>query len=191
VPPAGAADPRCILAEHGADETLAEFVIATIGDDERAAAILGKTADDGPDAMAAFLGEFRRALPGRDAPDVIDLAAYTDPAAGQPTAQALTAEWLDRCARRPPRDVIGRVGKQLSRLLGDGIDPADIRAGLAAWQAKGLDPSVLPSVVNEVMNGGRGGNGIPRRWAENRAKYARWIERARTLDDDERRELEP
>jgi hypothetical protein len=142
--------------------------------------------------MTAFLDQYRRPPPGPDPDDIIDLAPYT----GQPTAQTLIAEWIDGCAKRPPRDVIGRVGKQLARLLDDGTDPADLRAGLTAWQAKGLDPSVLPSVVNQVMNGGgpdRGqrGNGIPRRWAENRAKYARWIERAATLDAADRQELEP
>lgn len=109
-------------------------------------------------------------------------------AAPPPTAPPIIAEWIKRCARRPPRAVIGQVGRQVAALLADGTDADDIRAGLAAWQAKGLDPCKLPSVVNEVMNGG---GALPRRWAENRAKYARWAERARALDaaDTERGEL--
>lgn len=38
-------------------------------------------------------------------------------------------------------------------MLAEGIDPDDVRRGLAAWMTKGLHPSTLPSVVNEVMNG--------------------------------------
>ncbi|CAM5383752.1 hypothetical protein SCALM49S_02512 [Streptomyces californicus] len=34
----------------------------------------------------------------------------------------------------------------------DRIDPDDIRRGIAHWMAKGLHPSTLPSVVNQVMN---------------------------------------
>jgi hypothetical protein len=40
-------------------------------------------------------------------------------------------------------------------MLAEGIDPDDIRRGMSAWMAKGLHPSTLPSVVNEVMNGAR------------------------------------
>jgi hypothetical protein len=100
-------------------------------------------------------------------------------AASPPHAQPLVGEWISGCAARPPSAVIGQVGKQVARMLADGTDASHIRDGLAAWQAKGLNPSALPSVVNEVMNGG---GDIPRRWAENRAKYARWRERARALD---------
>jgi len=68
------------------------------------------------------------------------------------TAQTYLAEWLDHCASRPPGSVVGQVGKQLKAMLAEGIDPADVRAGLAAWHVKGLHPSTLPSVVNELMN---------------------------------------
>jgi hypothetical protein len=100
-------------------------------------------------------------------------------AAAPPGAQALIAEWVGNCAKRPPKAVIGQVGKHLAQMLADGTDPADIRRGLAAWQAKGLHPATLPSVVNEVMNGSAA---IPPRWAEDRARYARWMERARARD---------
>jgi hypothetical protein len=68
------------------------------------------------------------------------------------TAQTLIAEWLDACPKRPPGDVIGQIGKHLAALLGEGIDPADVRNGLAEWHRKGLHPRTLSSVVNEVMN---------------------------------------
>jgi hypothetical protein len=68
------------------------------------------------------------------------------------TAQTLIAEWIDHCAKRPPGNVIGQVAKQLKTMLDEGVDPADVRGGLAAWHSKSLHPSTLPSVTNEVMN---------------------------------------
>lgn len=75
-------------------------------------------------------------------------APEPDPA----TAQTLIAEWIDGCRKRPPGQVIGQVGKAIRAMLGEGIDPADIREGLGTWAGKTLHPSALPSVVNEVMN---------------------------------------
>lgn len=68
------------------------------------------------------------------------------------TAQTLIGEWIDHCRKRPPDRVIGQVGKELRALLAEGVDPADVRRGLAAWARKGLHPSTLASAVNEVMN---------------------------------------
>lgn len=68
------------------------------------------------------------------------------------TAQALIADWIDHIPKKPPGSVIGQVGKHIKAMLADGIDRADIRRGLATWAGKGLHPSTLPSVVNEVMN---------------------------------------
>ncbi len=69
------------------------------------------------------------------------------------TSQGLIGEWLSHCRARPPKNVIGQVGKHVAAMLSEGIDPTDVRRGLAAWHQKGLHPSTLPSVVNEVMNG--------------------------------------
>jgi len=74
-----------------------------------------------------------------------------------PTAQTLIAEWIEHCRKRPPQNVVGQVSKQIKALLGEGIDLADVRTGLAAWHQKGLHPSALPSVVNELMNATNGG----------------------------------
>lgn len=71
---------------------------------------------------------------------------------GNEGAQALLGEWLDRCAKRPPGRVVGQVAVQVKAMLAEGVDPDDIRRGLSAWMTKGLHPSTLPSVVNEVMN---------------------------------------
>jgi hypothetical protein len=74
-------------------------------------------------------------------------------AAAADTTQPVIAEWLDSQHKRPPGTVISQVGKHVKAMLGEGIDPADVRAGLAAWQARRLHPSALPSVVHEVMCG--------------------------------------
>lgn len=80
-------------------------------------------------------------------------AAPQPPAADTPaTAQTLVAEWLDRTTKRPPSTVIGQVAKHTRALLAEGIDPDDVRRGLARWMTKGLHPTTLPAVVNEVMN---------------------------------------
>lgn len=68
------------------------------------------------------------------------------------TAQAIVGEWIERCPKRPPGNVIGQISKTVKALLAESIDPDDVRRGLAAWMAKGLHPSTLASVVNEVMN---------------------------------------
>ena len=73
-----------------------------------------------------------------------------------PTAQTFIGEWIDHCPKKPPGSVVAQVGKHLRAMLAEGIDPADVRAGLVAWHAKGLHPSTLPSVVNEIMNAGTG-----------------------------------
>lgn len=80
-------------------------------------------------------------------------AVVADPDAPQSvTARTVIAEWIERCAKRPPNRVVARVGKYVAEMLGEGIDPDDIRRGMATWMRKGLDPAVLPSVVNETMN---------------------------------------
>jgi hypothetical protein len=68
------------------------------------------------------------------------------------TAQTIVGEWIDRCTKRPPSQTIGQTSKQIKTLLEDGIDPDDIRRGLAKWMAKGSAPSAIPSFVNEAMN---------------------------------------
>lgn len=71
---------------------------------------------------------------------------------GQPTAQTIVGEWIERCDKRPPATVVGQTAKVVDALLAEGIDPDDVRRGMRAWKAKGLHPSTLPAVVNEVMN---------------------------------------
>lgn len=86
---------------------------------------------------------------GRDLPPSAGAFAPRDDPA---STDELIAEWLEHCRKRPPGNVIGQVGKQLKAMLSEGIDITDVRAGLAAWARKGAHPSVLPSIVNELMN---------------------------------------
>jgi hypothetical protein len=84
-----------------------------------------------------------------------DFVGATDTTPEEPkpvNADTIVGEWLDRCIKRPPGSVIGRVGKQIKQLLADDIDPDDIRRGLSRWMAKGADPSSIASFVNEAMN---------------------------------------
>jgi len=81
---------------------------------------------------------------------IVDAEIVEDPT----TAQTLTAEWIDHCAERPPKQVIGQVSKHLKAMLDEGIAPERIRHALAEWNRKGLHPSTLPSVVHEVANRG-------------------------------------
>ncbi len=94
-------------------------------------------------------------LVGRDKPttEVIHTPASADLVlADHPTTQTLVAEWIDHCRSRPPKAVVAQVSKQLAGMLAEGIAADDVRRGVAAWMSKGLHPSTLPSVVNEVMN---------------------------------------
>lgn len=91
--------------------------------------------------------------PESPSPDPLPLASLAGAVAPPPeTTDGLIAEWISHCRKRPPGNVIGQVGKQIKAMLAEGIDPADVRAGLATWHQKGLSPAALPSVVNELMN---------------------------------------
>ncbi|MFJ6348614.1 hypothetical protein ACIQKB_03955 [Streptomyces sp. NPDC092046] len=94
-----------------------------------------------------------------EADDETELIVVTDAdfvgaaeAAPAVSAQTIVGEWVERCAKRPPSQTIGQTSKQIKKLLDDGIDPDDIRRGLAKWMAKGSAPSAIPSFVNEAMN---------------------------------------
>ncbi|MFF7777044.1 hypothetical protein ACFZCG_21775 [Streptomyces tanashiensis] len=80
----------------------------------------------------------------------------TAPAAGV-TANQLVGEYVASCAERPPSEVIGHLGRIAKKLLGEGIAPEHIRAGLANFAANPKHPSVLTSMVNEAMNARPGG----------------------------------
>lgn len=68
-------------------------------------------------------------------------------------AQQIVGTWIEGCQKRPPKQVIGIISKNVKALLEEGVDPTDVQEGLQRWADKGsLHPSTLPTVVNEVMN---------------------------------------
>lgn len=84
----------------------------------------------------------------------------TAPAASV-SANQLVGEYIAACEERPPSDVIGHLGRIAKKLLGEGIAPEHIRAGLQNFAANPKHPSVLTSMVNEAMNVRSGGLARP------------------------------
>lgn len=74
------------------------------------------------------------------------------PAPSTVSTQQLTAEYVAACTHRPPKDVLNHLGREVRKLLDEGIDPAHIRAGLQLHRVKGLHAATLPSLVHEAMN---------------------------------------
>ncbi|MFB7637149.1 hypothetical protein ACFC0M_40275 [Streptomyces sp. NPDC056149] len=90
-------------------------------------------------------------------PRILDLGsvpvgAASGPAPDTVSAKQLIGEFVGSCAHRPPEKLLGHLGREVNQLLGEGIAPDHVRAGLERLRAKGLSPSVLPSLVNEAMN---------------------------------------
>ncbi|MEV7085903.1 hypothetical protein AB0O07_08415 [Streptomyces sp. NPDC093085] len=73
----------------------------------------------------------------------------------------LVGEYIAACEERPPKDVIGHLGRIAKTLLGEGIAPEHVRAGLQNFAANPKHPSVLTSMVNEAMNARPGGLARP------------------------------
>lgn len=86
------------------------------------------------------------------------------PAPDTVSARQLIGEYVTACAHRPPKDVLGHLGREVGKLLAEGIDPAHIRSGLERHRAKGLHPSTLPSLVHEAMNAARTASAAHRPW---------------------------
>jgi len=89
-------------------------------------------------------------------PGPSDSSGRTAPAPDA-SAQTLIAEYVAACPSRPPAKVLGHLGREVNQLLAEGIDPRHIRAGLERFRTKPMHPSVLASLVNEVMNAGSTG----------------------------------
>ncbi|MEV8424501.1 hypothetical protein [Streptomyces niveus] len=68
------------------------------------------------------------------------------------SAKELVAEYVAGCQRRPPEDFLAHLGRKIRVLLDERFEPETVRAALERLRAKGLHPSVLPSLVNEVLN---------------------------------------
>lgn len=79
-------------------------------------------------------------------------APAPDTSSVEVSAKDLLGEYISACNRRPPSNTLGHLGKQIRILLGEGFEPDSVRAALDKLRAKGLHPSVLPSLVNEIVN---------------------------------------
>lgn len=68
------------------------------------------------------------------------------------SANDLIGEYVAACDERPPSDVIGHLGRIAKKLLGEGIAPEHVRAGLRRFAEIQGHPSRLPSLANDAMN---------------------------------------
>ncbi|MCY0940189.1 MULTISPECIES: hypothetical protein [Streptomyces] len=68
------------------------------------------------------------------------------------SAKDLVAEYVKGCRQKPPSDTRGLLGRKIKMLLDEDFAPSDIRAAMDLLRDKGLHPSVLPSLVNQVVN---------------------------------------
>lgn len=100
---------------------------------------------DEPSASGSRILDPGSSLTGRGAP-------ATDASSAKVLAKHLVAEYVRGCNRRPPEDFLGHLGRKINALLDERFEADDIRAALDKLRAKGLNPSVLPSLVNEVVN---------------------------------------
>lgn len=75
-----------------------------------------------------------------------------EPLPEETTAQDVLGWWIDQHRQRPPGRLIGQVGKMIKELLGEGFDAEAVKGGLFTMSSKSLNPSTLPSLVNEVAN---------------------------------------
>jgi hypothetical protein len=113
--------------------------------------------DDKPIASDGSRAPGRRAIPNgiasRDPNPVPPTAARVRAdAPADVTAGTLVAEWIKACRKRPPDRVIGQISGELKKLIDEGQDAGDIRAGLERWRIASKHPSTLASFVNEAMN---------------------------------------
>lgn len=69
-----------------------------------------------------------------------------------PDIGALVGHFIDRCAERPPAEVVSRIGKGVKSLAAEGIETEAIRGGLTIVAERGLNPATLPSAVHEHLN---------------------------------------
>ncbi|MCD9875281.1 hypothetical protein [Streptomyces guryensis] len=155
------------MSSHGG---LAEPSVSPHGDlTEDSRTLQERSVKNNETAAQERFGETSRRIPGgltEDSvnphrpdlgPRILDLGSppVGDASARAPetaSAKTLIAEYAAACANRPPAGFLAHLGKETAKLLAEGIDAAYVRAGLDRLHAKGLHPSVLPTLVNEAMN---------------------------------------
>ncbi|MFF4735839.1 hypothetical protein ACFY2W_08100 [Streptomyces sp. NPDC001262] len=145
------------LPPTASSPTLADAPASSAGHPEGAAS----TAEEETAGQSAFDEDSSNPRRGLDEPSpsgsrILDPGSIpsgrTAPAPSTVSAKVLIGEYVAACVHRPPERVLGHLGRELNQLLGEGIATEHLRAALERLRAKGLSPSVLPSLVNEVMN---------------------------------------
>lgn len=68
------------------------------------------------------------------------------------SAQRLVGFYVDKHTDPPPSQVRAHIGRQIKALLAEGYDPEQLEPALTHMARKGLHPSTLPSVVNQLAN---------------------------------------
>lgn len=142
--------------EHALEAETATVVTASDTDSKSGGKTAGQTAlpEDSRTTTGGLLEESRpgsrildpgSSLTGRKAP-------APDASSANISAKQLVAEYVRGCNRRPPEDFLGHLGRKINVLLDERFEADNIRAALDKLRAKGLNPSVLPSLVNEVVN---------------------------------------
>ncbi|WHM36613.1 hypothetical protein [Streptomyces sp. BPTC-684] len=121
---------------------------------EREGVVIGATFSEASRTGSRILdpGTSRR---GREAP--APPSASEEPpeeaGAGEWSVKRLMSEYIRACpGGRAPKAFLGHLGKQIRLLVEEGYGPEVLRPALERLRAKGLHPSVLPSLVNEVLN---------------------------------------
>ncbi|GAV38275.1 hypothetical protein [Streptomyces acidiscabies] len=76
-------------------------------------------------------------------------------------ANDLVAEYVRSCDERPPGSLLGHLGREVKKLLDEGIAVDHVRAGLTRYGEIQGHPSRLPSLVNDAMNRPRHRTGTP------------------------------
>lgn len=95
----------------------------------------------------------------RDPGETAEDGSQAPPAGpGELTAQDLVRGWIESLnGITPDSRTKGHVAKEIKRLLTEGVPPDELATGIRLWQAKGLSPGVLASVVHGVRVNGETG----------------------------------
>ncbi|MFI5803500.1 hypothetical protein [Streptomyces sp. NPDC051561] len=167
--PSGSRCPACPRHQGGRSTGLAvqahSTVVSTQGDPREGSGHRREVArSDKPTGQGGFSEPSRQAqesavkVHGPDlGPRTMDLGSpplggESAPAPDTVSAGQLIAEYIAGCAHRPPREFLGHLGREVNKLLDEGIEVGHLRAALDLHRAKGAHPSVLGSMVHEAMN---------------------------------------
>lgn len=146
-PPAQQSAARALVPDEAAGNGAGQ--VGDAGDSSRARRGLGEGSGGGGELAACGSRTVDQGS-GSVPPGGASQASAVSPV----SARELVAEYVAGCSVRPPQRVVGQVGREVSALLAEGVDPGAVRAGLERLRARPMHPSVLASLVNQELNGG-------------------------------------